>query len=62
MSASVGEGWMRPQLVPSHLRERAPKQTLRNRSSSTARLQLGMGEGRWPAGTRRGALQEIESA
>eukprot|EP00969_Alexandrium_andersonii_P256092 11321657-Alexandrium_andersonii.AAC.1 len=42
MSASVGDGWMRPQLAPSHLPERAPKQTLRSRSSSTARLLLGM--------------------
>eukprot|EP00969_Alexandrium_andersonii_P328054 14496179-Alexandrium_andersonii.AAC.1 len=45
MMASFGGGWTRPQLVPSHRRERAPGQMLRSRSSSTARLQLGMGGG-----------------
>eukprot|EP00969_Alexandrium_andersonii_P200666 8864648-Alexandrium_andersonii.AAC.1 len=56
--ASFGGGCTRPQRVPSHRRVRAPEQMLRNRSSNTARLPLGMGGGetagdaapRWPAG------------
>eukprot|EP00969_Alexandrium_andersonii_P068788 3034114-Alexandrium_andersonii.AAC.1 len=42
MSASVGDGWRRPQLAPSHLPKIAPRQTLRSRSSRTARLLLGI--------------------
>eukprot|EP00969_Alexandrium_andersonii_P247267 10927047-Alexandrium_andersonii.AAC.1 len=45
MSASEGGGWRRPHPNPSQLPERAPRQTLRSRSSSTARLLLGMREG-----------------